>query len=153
MREAHVPTQQPQAQEDARISRPDALARRTRGDQGSPASRSQATDGLIWRVRDRASFAALARARRHRRGLVTLRYLADPAEGPPRVAYAVDRRMGSAVRRNRARRRLRAAVAACAQHLSAGAYLFGVEPEVATMSFEALVSCVRELADVARAER
>ena len=73
--------------------------------------RSQASLGLIWRVRDRATFEALAGARRHRAGPVSLRHLSDGSDDPPRVAYAIGRRFGNAVERNRARRRLRAAVA------------------------------------------
>jgi ribonuclease P protein component len=41
---------------------------------------------------------------------VTVTFLADEAELPPRVAYAVGKRVGTAVARNRVRRRLRAAV-------------------------------------------
>ena len=153
MREAHVPTQQPQAQEDARVPRTHALARRTSGDQVSPTPRPQATDGLIWRVRDRASFAALGRARRHRRGPVTLRFVPEVGSGPARVAYAVDRRVGGAVRRNRARRRLRAAIAAQSEQLGPGAYLFGAEPEAVTVKFAALVTAVTEVIALADAER
>ena len=76
-----------------------------------PRPRPEASLGLIWRVRDRATFEALARARRRRAGPVSLRFLADGSDDPPQVAYAIGRRFGTAVERNRARRRLRAAVA------------------------------------------
>jgi len=47
------------------------------------------------------------------------------AEGPPRVAFAIGRRLGGAVARNRLRRQLRAAFSAAATEgrLPAGAYL------------------------------
>ena len=73
--------------------------------------RPQASLGLIWHVRDRATFEALAGARRQRAGPVSLRFLTDGSDDPPQVAYAIGRRFGNAVERNRARRRLRAAVA------------------------------------------
>ena len=40
--------------------------------------------------------------------MLEFRYLLDGGDGPPRVAFAVSRRAGSAVSRNRLRRRLRA---------------------------------------------
>jgi len=59
--------------------------------------------------------------------------------GPPAVAYAVGRRTGSAVQRNRLRRRLRAATRERADLLQPDtAYLVGVDPTAATMSFDAL---------------
>lgn len=39
-------------------------------------------------------------------------YVLDPEVAPPRVAFAIGRAVGSAVRRNRLRRRLRAVLAA-----------------------------------------
>ena len=52
-----------------------------------------------------------------------------PRSEPPRVAYAVGRRVGGAVARNRVRRRLRAATRAHAGELEPGrAYLVGARP-------------------------
>jgi ribonuclease P protein component len=54
--------------------------------------------------------------------------------------------VGSAVDRNRVRRRLRAAVSACADELVAGgAYLFEAERSVLTVGFTELRSSVRLL--------
>ena len=89
-------------------------------------------------------FAALSRARRVRRGPVTLRYLPDGAGDPPRVAYAVGRSTGSAVVRNRVRRRLRAAVQELGAQLVPGSYLFGADKSVVTMPFPALTASVAE---------
>jgi ribonuclease P protein component len=51
-------------------------------------------------------------------------WLPEPdAATPPRVAFAVGRRVGPAVARNRVRRQLRAVVAELAPELRPGAYL------------------------------
>ncbi len=110
MREAHVPAEQPKAQEDPRLPVPHANPGRSGGAQGPTPARPQAPLGLIWRVRDRATFDVLARAERHARGPVTIRFVPGESDAPPRVAYAVGG-VGNAVVRNRLRRRLRAAVA------------------------------------------
>ena len=95
-------------------------------------------------------FAALARARRLGRGAVTLRYVPDAPDARPRVAYSVGRGVGGAVQRNRARRRLRAAVLEVSERLVGGAYLFGASSEVVTMPFSELVERVGGLVDAAR---
>jgi ribonuclease P protein component len=77
-----------------------------------------------WRVRDRATFAALRTGRRGHAGSVRVMWLPEPGgDTPPRVAFAVGRRVGSAVVRNRVRRQLRAVAAELAPNLEPGAYL------------------------------
>jgi ribonuclease P protein component len=73
---------------------------------------------------------------------VTVTFLAEPAGDPPRVAYAVGKRAGSAVVRNRARRRLRAGVL---EHhrgpdgpLPSGAYLVSAGSAAATCTWPEL---------------
>ena len=108
---------------------PDAHPRRSGGAQGPPPARPHAPVGLIRRVRDRATFAALARAERHVQGPVTVRVVPGGSEGPARVAYAVSG-AGNAVARNRFRRRLRAAVGLTEADLAPGAaYLVSARPE------------------------
>ena len=65
--------------------------RRTGDPALSPAQGPPPAGRLIWRIRDRATFAALARSRRRvRRGPITVTWApGDPAE-PPRVAYAIE---------------------------------------------------------------
>jgi ribonuclease P protein component len=58
------------------------------------------------------------------------------------VAYAIGRRVGGAVVRNRLRRRLRAIVAELAPELVPGAYLVGAAPEAASLSFGELKAIV-----------
>lgn len=69
----------------------------------------------------------------------------DPAV-PPRVAYAVGRRVGPAVVRNRVRRRLRAATLAHRAELQpGGAYLFGAAPAAAAAPFAEIDAAVGQL--------
>ena len=155
MREAHVPAQQPEAQENSRLPAPDAHARRARGSEGAAGPGPQASLRLIWRVRDRATFAALARATAIRRGALSVRSVrvADP-DSPPCVAYAIGRSAGNAVLRNRIRRRLRAAVRELAHDLEPGrAYLLGARSEAMTMPYRELVTTVEQLLRTAREPR
>ena len=85
----------------SRAGRAVLKARRSRG--------PRAPLGLILRVRDRDTFALLARARVCRRDPVWVRRVVATGPGP-QVGYAVSRRVGNAVTRNRVRRRLRAAL-------------------------------------------
>jgi ribonuclease P protein component len=62
------------------------------------------------------------------------------------VAYAVGRGVGSAVERNRIRRRLRNAVAAHAAELDAGgAYLLGADRRAVTLDYPSVEAAVSEL--------
>jgi ribonuclease P protein component len=145
MREAHVPAEQQKAQEATRVPIAYAIARRSGGAQGPAPARPHAPVGLIWRVRDRATFAALARAERHVQGPITVRVVPGKAEGPARVAYALSG-AGNAVARNRLRRRLRAAVGCSeAELLAGGAYLVSARREALTMPFDTLVGTLAAL--------
>lgn len=92
-----------------------------------------------WRVRDRATFAALRRSGARRRvGPLSVTRLDPAAGGAPvaAVAYAIGRSVGGAVDRNRLRRRLRAVVAEL--DLAPGTYLIGAGPAAATLSHQEL---------------
>jgi len=70
-----------------------------------------------------------------RRGPITITWLTgDPSE-PPRVAYAVGRRAGGAVVRNRVRRRLRAVIREVRPLLRPGAYLVGATGAAASVPY------------------
>ncbi len=89
-----------------------------------------------WRVRDAATFDALRRTgRRARSSSLSVTWL-PATDGPPRVAYAVGRRVGTAVARNRLRRRLRAIMRA--MPLAPGCYLVGAGPDAAGLDHAAL---------------
>jgi ribonuclease P protein component len=101
----------------------------------------------LWRVSDRATFLAFRAGRRVRRGAVSVTFVPPPPTAPtepPRVAFAVGKGMGGAVVRNRARRRLRAAVRELQrqERLPTGAYLLGATAELAHLPWSALVSDV-----------
>jgi ribonuclease P protein component len=148
MREADLPAEQPEAQEEARSPWPDAHARRTGRAEGAALPRARSPLGLIFRIRHRATFALLARARVCRRELVWVRRVAV-AEPGPQVGFAVSRRVGNAVTRNRVRRRLRAALRETADVVRTdSAYLVGATPAAASASFDELR---RELGDCLRA--
>ena len=94
---------------------------------------------MVWRVSDRATFQALRRrARRARCGPVSVAFIKADAPPVARVGYAVGRRVGHAVVRNRLRRRLRAAVRDFGGELRPGAYLVSVSPEACGLSYEEL---------------
>jgi len=109
---------------------------------------------MVWRIRDRATFDQLRRAgRRSRRGEVTVTFCTDRDEVAPRVAYAVGRRVGGAVVRNRLRRRLRAAVAEIDGSLRPGAYLVAAGPRAVELPFEELKADVTAAMRSASEER
>ena len=88
----------------------------------------------LWRVRDRATFAALRRdGRRRRAAAVTVTSLpaADPASQPA-VAFAIGRSVGGAVERNRLRRRMRAILVDL--DLAPGTYLVSAGPAASRLS-------------------
>lgn len=80
-----------------------------------------------------------------RSGSLWCSVILDPSLPAPKVAYAIGKRSGSAVVRNRIRRRLRPLLAANSSQLPRGYYLVGATSEAATMSATALNSEVAQL--------
>lgn len=149
--EAHIPTKHPQASEDPRLSVTDVNQGRTCRPQGPSAQGSPQSDrlssvgrGPIDRVASTSTFEALRRpAGRAKNGFILVFFVPLPSvDGRPQVAYAVSKRCGGAVMRNKIRRRLRAAVEANAPHLSPGAYLIRTDPGVAQLPFNDLARSV-----------
>jgi len=108
----------------------------------------------LWRITDRRTFHSLRRGgRRARRGPLTVTWCPAPDgdDRPPRAGFAVARSAGSAVRRNRIRRRLRAALRELQAdgRLPGGAYLLGAQAEVADLPWPALVELVAATVDEA----
>jgi ribonuclease P protein component len=105
----------------------------------------------VWRVRDRATFLALHSSRRRvRRGSITVTFAPGAPTDPTQVAYAIGRKVGGAVVRNRLRRRLRAIVAELESALAPGAYLLGATAEAAGLSFGELRVVVSEAMQAVR---
>jgi len=98
---------------------------------------------LIGRIRERRSFERLrADGRRVRSEHLWCTFLADPAARPPRVGFAIGRAAGSAVARNRLRRRLRAIISASARSadISPGWLLVGSRGNIDELSYDQLVT-------------
>jgi ribonuclease P protein component len=146
MGEENLSAQEAQADAHTRLSSPDVDAGWPSGAQGAAAEGPSQAERLIWRIRDRATFDALATGRRRRRGPISMTFLPGDPSLPPRVAYAIGKRVGPAAVRNRVRRRLRAAASAHRAELRpGGAYLFGAAPAAATAPYAEIDAAMSEL--------
>ncbi|MCP5025265.1 MAG: ribonuclease P protein component [Actinomycetia bacterium] len=105
---------------------------------------------MIWRIRDRRTFARLRiEGQRGRSGPVTVTFLPDPppeSDLPPRVAFSVGKRVGTATVRNRVRRRLRAAMVERSElaGLRPGTYLVSAGPGLVATNWSTLGSRLDE---------
>lgn len=152
-REAHLPAQQPPPRQAPRLSSShgDPLGPQHRA--GPPAQGPPAPVGLIWRIRDRHTFVELRRrGRRARHGSVSVTYLpaAATTTEPPRVAFAVPRKVGTAVVRNRVRRQVKAHLATTTPDRSpmpSGAYLVALAPGAGEVGRAQLLSDVDHCLD------
>lgn len=99
------------------------------------------TKAPVGRIRRRATFRDLARPDgRGTSGPIRVSYTATHDGMPgPAVAYAIGRPVGSAVRRNRLRRRLRAGVAQLGPTLTEGSYLVRADAAASSLEFPTLV--------------
>lgn len=91
-------------------------------------------------VRGRKVFAELRRSRRRAwSGPVRVQFLAtEETDETRRVAFALPRKLGTAVERNRLRRRLRAVMAEATTSVPPGAYLVGVGSGFRGLPYEEL---------------
>jgi ribonuclease P protein component len=138
MSEANLSTQQPETGQEPRLPAPDVDPGRASHHQGAPVEGPPASLGLIWRVDRHRTFDELRKGCRGRCGPITVSWVPGDPNEPPRVAYTIGRRVGSAVVRNRVRRRLRMLVREAAPALGSGAYLIGVGPAAALLPYEDL---------------
>ena len=151
MDETDLPTQRPQARQDPWIPQADVDQGRSSGDPGSPcegaaapvgvipARNGQLTRAGIGRVRSDRTFEVLRRTScRGRHGPVSVSFAARPEWSHSEVGYAVNRKVGGAVVRNRLRRRMRAILAEWVTDLPAGAYMVRSGPDGAALDFDEL---------------
>src|SRR5437764_12723019 len=105
MSEAHVSAQQPQTSQESRLPAPHVDPSRTGHLEVAAPQGPPPPVGLTWRVRDRRTFAAFRRpgagsdqhSRRSRRGPITVTWVDGSPTEPPRVAFAIGRKVGGAV--------------------------------------------------------
>jgi ribonuclease P protein component len=147
-REAHIPAEHPPPSPQARLSRPHAHTRRAGHHPGETTQGPHPALGLIWTIRGRRAFQNLARfGRKARTETLWCSFLNDSAAKPLRVAFAVGRSVGSATRRNRLRRRLRAIVAEVTPALGIdhGWLMIGTRPAASEHTYAALHAEVTSL--------
>lgn len=141
--EAYLPTERPQAGQEARLSKPDVHPRRSRGTQEPPSQGPPQAGCLIRGISDRATFDRLRRQGDQVRSRdFRVRYLLEPdGEDSTRVAYAMTRKVGTAVVRNRLRRQIRGVLnelVADDRELPQGALLFIAHTSAAGLSYPEL---------------
>ena len=95
----------------------------------------------LGRVTKRADFQSFRRPEgRGRSGPIAVSFVSHPDQDPPvRMAFAISKRCGGAVERNRLRRRLREAVAMLTVPVGTGLYLIRAEPEATALSYDEVV--------------
>ena len=143
-REAYVSAQQPPPSPQARLPCSHEYPRRPCSAKVPPRQGPRPSVGLIDRIRHRDAFARLRREGvRVRVDSLWCSYVPDSGVAPPRVAFAIGRATGSAVQRNRLRRRLRAILGAC--DVPAGLLLIGADRAAIEHSFEELQRSVEQL--------
>lgn len=115
-REAHLSAEQARAEAAARIPRPHGHQRGPQGPVSPPGQGPQAAVGLsgakpaaIGRLKARAEFLFVQKGVRAGGATLAMQARRRAAEGPPRIGFTATRKTGSAVIRNRARRRLKEA--------------------------------------------
>ncbi len=141
MSEAHLPAERPQAREATRLSSPHVDTSGPSGDPKPPAEGPRSAV-RVTRMRGRASFLDLRRnGVRGRMGPLTVTFVASGDE-LAEVGYAISRRVGNAVVRNRLRRRLRSAIADLSRAgkitLRGGRYLISPKSSATQLSFAEL---------------
>ena len=156
--EAHLSAQRPQAGQEPRIPGPHVHPCWSVHHPQPACQGPGPAVGLIEPIRDRRTFEALRTdAIRVRRGPLSVAFLDEDPHGPTRLAFAVPKRVGNAVTRNRLRRRLRAILADLvrteAAVLPGGAMMVSVAPDAVQRTFAELERDVIDVLDALQARR
>jgi ribonuclease P protein component len=115
-READLSAEQTGAQAPTRFSRPHGDERRPQGDQYAARAPPQAAERVtgcqpgiapIQRIRQRSDFVSAAAGTKVPSAAFVLQARERGDAGPPRFGFTVTKKVGTAVERNRVRRRLR----------------------------------------------
>jgi ribonuclease P protein component len=152
MDEAHLSAERTEAGEDPRVPQADVDQGGPGGDPVAPGEGASSTVGVtsgpaadprrrgaVGPIRSRATFEELRHtSMRGRSGPISVSYWERKCWSELQVAYAINRRVGNAVARNRLRRRLRAIMLEEAPSLPIGAYVVRVGPTGPTWGFDEL---------------
>jgi ribonuclease P protein component len=152
MDEAHLSAQRTQTSEDPRLPQADVNQGRASRDPVAPGEGTPTTVRVIagpraipssvvavGPIRSRRTFEALRHTPlRGRSGPLTVSFLEQKTWSKTEVAYAINRRTGNAVARNRLRRRMRAIMAEEAPALPVGAYVVSTGPTGPMLDFDEL---------------
>ena len=148
MDETHLSAKRTEAGQDARFPQADVDEGRPGGDPVAPGEGTPSPVGVTSRpgsrtvlapIRSRHTFEDLRRSRvRGRSGPLSVVFVPQSTWSRSEVAYAINRKLGNAVMRNRLRRRLRSILSGHAPPLPAGAYLIRTGPEAPHLAFNEL---------------
>ena len=101
---------------------------------------------MIGRISQKGVFERLSREGRTARAKgLWVSAMTDSSVGETQVAYAIGRKAGGAVQRNRLRRQLRHIVRSCEHSLRPGWYLIGVSAGVNGLTYQQLESTLSRL--------
>jgi ribonuclease P protein component len=135
MSETSLSTPQSPSRKAARVPSPNGDESRAGGAEGAPPEGPAPPGSLTWRTRGRLAFEGLRRASTVRSGPFSVSWLPAAPGQPPALAFAIGKKVGNAVVRNRLRRRLREAARRLAT-LPPGTYLSRARPSAAALSFQ-----------------
>ena len=167
MNETDLPTERTQTGQDPRFPQADVDQGRPSGDslpsgEGTPsavgvtrgASPGAGPATRVGPVRSRRTFEALrTSSRRGRAGPISVSFIEQPSCSRAEMAFAINRRVGNAVVRNRLRRRLKAIASERATRLPVGAYMVHTGPAGPGLTFEELRTAMSQALERATGSR
>ena len=157
MDETYLSAQRTEAGQDTRVPQAHVDQGRPGGDPVAPGEGTPSPVGVISAgsskraltpIRSRHTFEELRRSRvRGRSGPLTVVFVPQNTWSRCEVAYAINRKLGNAVTRNKLRRRLRSILSGTS--LPSGAYLIRTGPEAPKLAFDELKVAMSQALDQA----